>query len=77
MPASIPPTHIGDNEILDLKAKCYPIIDAKETNPDFKFLTWGHLGAILGQSLQRYFDKDPATRIAWGQYEAGQKLVEW
>jgi hypothetical protein len=73
----IPPTHVGDNEIHSLYKECYPIIDANETNVDFKHLAWSHLCSFLGQAMQRYFDREPSYRIAWAQYETGQKLVEW
>lgn len=73
----IPPTHVGDDEIHSLHKTCYPIIDQKETNPDFKFLAWAHLCSILGQSMQRYFDREPSYRIAHAQYETGAKLTDW
>lgn len=77
MPSSMPPTHVGDDVIHDLKKTCYPIVDAHETNPDFKELAYSHLCAVLGQSLQRYFDKPAPERIAYAQYETGAKLTEW
>jgi len=73
----IPPTHVGDDEIHSLHKTCYPIIDQKETNPDFKFLAWAHLCSFLGQAMQRYFDREPSYRIAHAQYETGVKLTDW
>lgn len=77
MPSSIPPTHVGDDVIHSLREKCWPIIQDKEENPDFEQLAWGHLCAVLGQSLQRYFNYDSPERIAWAQYETGEILKGW
>jgi hypothetical protein len=77
MPSTMPPVHVGDDVIHSLKEKCWPIIQDKETNPDFEALAYSHLCAILGQSLQRYFDRPAPERISYAQYETGQKLTEW
>lgn len=77
MPASMPPVSIGNDEIIDLRKRCYPIIDQKETNPEFKELGWTSTATEFGKAMQRYFDYPPEKRIPLAQYETGQKLVEW
>lgn len=77
MPSSIPPVHVGNDVIVNLKEVCYPIIEEKETNLQFRDWAWAQLNAVLGQSLQRYFNYDAEKRIAWAQYETGEVLKGW
>lgn len=77
MPASMPPVHIGNDEIIELRQRCYPIIDDKETNPEFKELAWTQTSTEFGKAMQRYFDYPVEKRIPLAQYETGEKLVEW
>ncbi len=76
MPASMPPVHVGDDVIISLREKLWPIVDQYE-NPDFKELAWAHLSSIQGSCLQRYYDWPADKRIAQAQWETGQKVTEW
>ena len=77
MPPSMPPVHIGNDEIIELRQRCFPIIDTQETNPEFKELAWTQTATEFGKAMQRYFDYSVEKRIPLAQYETGEKLVEW
>lgn len=77
MPASMPPVNVGDDVIISLREKLWPIVDANESNPEFKQLSMGQLYSVQGSALQRYYDWPAEKRIAQAQYETGQKVVEW